>query len=71
MIKELLDTRIRPTVMDDGGDIKFISFDPDTGKFVFINFCIAGQIFLQESYYQGRSYFNPLTIGDSTPEFSA
>jgi len=31
MIKELLDTRIRPTVMDDGGDIKFISFDPETG----------------------------------------
>lgn len=31
MIKELLDTRIRPTVMEDGGDINFISFDPDTG----------------------------------------
>jgi len=31
MIKELLDTRIRPTVMEDGGDIGFISFDPDTG----------------------------------------
>ena len=32
MIKELLDTRIRPTVMEDGGDIAFVSFDPDTGK---------------------------------------
>ncbi|CBY18765.1 unnamed protein product [Oikopleura dioica] len=31
MIKELLDTRIRPTVMEDGGDIAFVSFDPDTG----------------------------------------
>ena len=32
MIKELLDTRIRPTVMEDGGDIAFVSFDPDTGE---------------------------------------
>lgn len=31
MIKELLDTRIRPTVMDDGGDIRYIGFDHDTG----------------------------------------
>ncbi|KAF7997206.1 hypothetical protein HCN44_005483 [Aphidius gifuensis] len=27
MIKELLDTRIRPTVQEDGGDIVFISFE--------------------------------------------
>lgn len=26
MIKELLDTRIRPTVQEDGGDITFMSF---------------------------------------------
>ena len=31
MIKELLDTRIRPTVMEDGGDIIFKGFDADTG----------------------------------------
>eukprot|EP00795_Rhopilema_esculentum_P008220 gene8220-14157_t len=31
MIKELLDTRIRPTVQEDGGDIIFKGFDPDTG----------------------------------------
>jgi len=31
MIKELLDTRIRPAVQDDGGDIKFHSFDEDMG----------------------------------------
>ena len=31
MIKELLETRIRPAVMEDGGDIVFRSFDPDTG----------------------------------------
>lgn len=26
MIKEILDTRIRPTVQDDGGDVQFVSF---------------------------------------------
>merc|ERR550519_892787 len=31
MIKELLDTRIRPTVQEDGGDIVFMGFDHDTG----------------------------------------
>lgn len=31
MIKELLDTRIRPTVQEDGGDVQFVSFNPETG----------------------------------------
>jgi len=31
MIKELLDTRVRPAVQDDGGDIEFVSFDEETG----------------------------------------
>jgi len=31
MIKELLDTRIRPAVAEDGGDIAFASFDPASG----------------------------------------
>ena len=30
-IKELLDTRIRPSVAQDGGDILFDRFEPDTG----------------------------------------
>ncbi|OMJ21211.1 NifU-like protein [Smittium culicis] len=30
-IKELLDTRIRPSIMEDGGDLEFVSFDLDTG----------------------------------------
>jgi len=34
MIKELLDTRIRPAVQDDGGDILFESFDESTGVVV-------------------------------------
>jgi Fe-S cluster biogenesis protein NfuA len=31
MIKELLETRIRPAVQEDGGDIFYEGFDPDTG----------------------------------------
>lgn len=27
MIKELLETRIRPSVQDDGGDIEYCGFD--------------------------------------------
>lgn len=32
MIKELLDTRIRPTVQEDGGDIIFVGFDDGVVK---------------------------------------
>ena len=31
MIKELLDTQIRPNVQADGGDVRFVAFDYDTG----------------------------------------
>ncbi|XP_010509566.1 PREDICTED: nifU-like protein 4, mitochondrial [Camelina sativa] len=31
MIKELLETRIRPAVQDDGGDIEYCGFDPESG----------------------------------------
>lgn len=31
MIKELLETRIRPAVQDDGGDIEYCGFDEGTG----------------------------------------
>lgn len=31
MIKELLETRIRPAVQDDGGDIEYCGFDAETG----------------------------------------
>ncbi|PVU86788.1 hypothetical protein BB561_006549 [Smittium simulii] len=30
-ITELLDTRVRPSIMEDGGDIEFVSFDLKTG----------------------------------------
>lgn len=32
MIKELIETRIRPAIQDDGGDIEFKAFDEETGK---------------------------------------
>jgi Fe-S cluster biogenesis protein NfuA len=31
MIKELLDTRIRPTIQDDGGDLEYMGFNSETG----------------------------------------
>lgn len=31
LIKQILWSRVRPTVQDDGGDIKYISFDDKTG----------------------------------------
>ena len=31
MIKELLESRIRPAVQEDGGDIRYVGFEPETG----------------------------------------
>ena len=31
MIKELIETRIRPAIQDDGGDIEYKAFDEETG----------------------------------------
>lgn len=31
MIKELLESRIRPAVQEDGGDIRYVGFEPDSG----------------------------------------
>ena len=39
MIKELLETRIRPSVQDDGGDILFKGFDEESG---IVNLQLAG-----------------------------
>ena len=30
-IKELLETRVRPSVQEDGGDIFYVGFDPSRG----------------------------------------
>ncbi|TNM99971.1 hypothetical protein fugu_013004 [Takifugu bimaculatus] len=39
MIKELLDTRIRPTVQEDGGDVIFKGFDSGTVKLKLVGSC--------------------------------
>jgi Fe-S cluster biogenesis protein NfuA len=31
LIKEILSVRVRPVVQEDGGDIKFVSFNEETG----------------------------------------
>lgn len=31
MIKEIIETRIRPFVQEDGGDVKYIDFDEEKG----------------------------------------
>lgn len=31
LIKEILETKIRPNVQEDGGDIEFLEFEEDTG----------------------------------------
>lgn len=31
MIKELMESRIRPAVQEDGGDIFYMGFEPETG----------------------------------------
>jgi Fe-S cluster biogenesis protein NfuA len=31
MIKELIEARIRPAVQEDGGDIRYVGFEEDTG----------------------------------------
>ena len=32
MIKEIVDTWVRPFVAEDGGDVSFIDFDEESGK---------------------------------------
>ena len=36
MIKEIMETRIRPVVQEDGGDIEYLRFIEDTGVIFFI-----------------------------------
>ena len=33
-IKEIIETRIRPVVQEDGGDVDFVSFDEKTGVLI-------------------------------------
>lgn len=39
MIKEIIESRIRPSILEDGGDVEFISFDEETGT---VNLALQG-----------------------------
>ncbi|ODQ66893.1 HIRA-interacting protein 5 [Nadsonia fulvescens var. elongata DSM 6958] len=39
MIKELIETRIRPAIQEDGGDIDFVGFDSESGM---VSLCLRG-----------------------------
>lgn len=43
MIKKILFSRVRPTVQDDGGDVKYVSFDEETGilKLKLLGSCVG------------------------------
>ena len=36
MIKEIIETRVRPFVAEDGGDVAFVEFEESTGKVVLL-----------------------------------
>ncbi|WFD35924.1 hypothetical protein MCUN1_002795 [Malassezia cuniculi] len=36
MIKELLDTRVRPAIQEDGGDLEYVGFNEDTDGIVYV-----------------------------------
>ena len=65
-LKELLDTRIRPTVQEDGGDIVYMGFDDGVVKLkmqvahiskFFVNFQMAGLVhFLPEQYCDSQEW---------------
>lgn len=50
MIKELLETRIRPAVQDDGGDIEYRGFDQYVHCFIKSSFCMLTGILAQALY---------------------
>ena len=36
MIKEIIETRVRPFVAEDGGDVAFVEFEEESGKVVLL-----------------------------------
>lgn len=64
MIKELLETRIRPAVMEDGGDIQYQGFDPDTGRVTLkmvgaCSGCPSSQVTLKSGIESMLSHYIP------------
>ena len=67
MIKELIETRIRPSVQEDGGDIYFRKFDEDTGC-VFLELagscagCPSSEITLKHGVENMLKYYVPEVV---------
>ena len=53
-LKELLDTRIRPTVQEDGGDIVYMGFDDGVVKLK-MQVAHISKVFCQLSNGRGRA----------------
>ena len=73
MIKELLDTRIRPTVQEDGGDIVYMGFDDGIVRLKMQGSCTSCpssvvtlkngvqnmlQFYIPEVYFNLNEFFN-------------
>lgn len=63
-ILEVLEHRIRPSVQEDGGDVKLKSWDPDTGEVVLhlqgaCRGCPQSAVTLQESILKTLQHFVP------------
>ena len=63
-IKEVLGSRIRPTVQEDGGDVKFVSFDEESGKLVLklmgaCSSCPSSTVTLKNGIEKMLTYYIP------------
>lgn len=68
LIKELLDSRIRPTVQEDGGDIIFKGFDMDTGIVKLklqgsCSNCPSSSVTLQHGVQNMLQFYIPEVVG--------
>lgn len=83
MIKELIFTRIRPAIQDDGGDIEFVSFEENTGV-VYLRLkgacrsCDSSSVTLKNGIESMLKYYieevqevRPVDEGDSAEELVA
>lgn len=73
MIKELLETKIRPSVMEDGGNIEYVRFDEQTGM-VYVKLagscvgCPSASITLKNGVENMMKHYIPEVMGVTTIE---
>lgn len=63
-IKEVLASRIRPTIQEDGGDVKFIRFDEHSGRLVLkllgaCSSCPSSTVTLKNGIEKMLTYYIP------------